>query len=333
MKNILFFCCNKSDYLSDTILIGLKNLKNLNVFEYNPNKIIYTSNYNFENEHGRGFTIGNIVDSTKQKVFEGQIEIENIDLFIFSNLNIQYTLFNKFKKYLKPINTLILDGQDSPSIFPYYGSLVSRPVVWKLIIILLKFNYYKREFIKEEIFFQKLNKFIPRFFYNHYLRNSQIRGISFSIPSSKIILKLPNKTKLFPQHIVDKEVLNSWSNGSLGYVFEDEEDYYKDLQSSKFGITTKKAGWDCMRHYEIAANGAVICFKNLHLKPITCAPHGLVPGLNCISYTSYSDLMKQISKIDDDKYLILQQNSLLWVSQNTCEMAAERMLSNRILRK
>ena len=93
-----------------------------------------------------------------------------------------------------------------------------------------------------------------------------------------------------------------------------------------YGITTKRSGWDCMRHYEIAANGAVICFKDLDKKPVTCAPHGLIAGLNCISYSNFENLINQISDISEDKYKEIQNASLNWIKNNITIKRANELL-------
>ena len=57
-----------------------------------------------------------------------------------------------------------------------------------------------------------------------------------------------------------------------------------------------------MTFHEIAANGAVPCFRDLHLKPATCAPHGMNDG-NCISYRSGShDLASRLDSISESEY-------------------------------
>lgn len=78
--------------------------------------------------------------------------------------------------------------------------------------------------------------------------------ISFSIPESKIVHAIPEKTKLLATTI-------PYNNST--YIFNDEETYRKDYQSSIFAITHKKGGWDCMRHYEILANGCIPYFTDL----------------------------------------------------------------------
>ena len=111
-------------------------------------------------------------------------------------------------------------------------------------------------------------------------------------------------------------------------IFDTEHEYYRDIQQSKYCITTKRSGWDCLRHYEIAANRSVICFKNLHLKPVKCAPHGLIPGPNCLSYSNYDDLMDQISLIDESAYQHLQSNCFDWVLSHTTVACARRLIDD-----
>ena len=78
--------------------------------------------------------------------------------------------------------------------------------------------------------------------------------IGFSIHESLIVKDIPTKTKLLA-HIIP---------GKLDtYIFKTQEEYNKDYQNSFFAITSKKAGWDCFRHYEILANGCIPLFLNL----------------------------------------------------------------------
>ena len=52
-----------------------------------------------------------------------------------------------------------------------------------------------------------------------------------------------------------------------------EAEYFDDYSRSYFGFTRRKAGWDCMRHYEIIAAGAIPYFVNLSQVPSrTMAP-------------------------------------------------------------
>lgn len=78
--------------------------------------------------------------------------------------------------------------------------------------------------------------------------------LQFSISDTKIIKETPYKDKDFA-HIIPGELST--------YIFTEEDDYYKDYQRSYFALTWKKGGWDCMRHYEILANGCIPYFVDL----------------------------------------------------------------------
>lgn len=94
--------------------------------------------------------------------------------------------------------------------------------------------------------------------------------ISFSIPESKIVAEVPPKTRLFAQLVPGVEST---------YIYTDEESYRKGYQESVYGRTKKKGGWDCLRHYEILANGCIPWFENLDKCPpqtLTHFPKALV---------------------------------------------------------
>lgn len=57
------------------------------------------------------------------------------------------------------------------------------------------------------------------------------------------------------------------------YTFTDEKSYYEDYATSVFGQTCKKGGWDCMRHYEILANGCIPWFEGLNDCPENTMTH------------------------------------------------------------
>jgi hypothetical protein len=246
-------------------------------------------------------------------------------LVIFGDIKSSFGYYFELFPYLKKNSTAILDGSDDSFLFGNEGFFWKRIYYWFIPKPQNNFIYFKREFIHNEIIRAKYFKLIPNWISLILPQNKNIRKISFSFPLSKIITEMPNKIKLFATHIVDTEVSQYINNDSKSqYVFDNEQDYYNDIRSSKYGITTKRAGWDCLRHYEIAANAAVICFRDLDRKPKDCAPHGLVPGYNCISYSNYNDLMNQIDNIDEDNYSILQANSMKWINcKSTINIAKE----------
>lgn len=78
--------------------------------------------------------------------------------------------------------------------------------------------------------------------------------IQFSISEKKIVTSIPTKDWDFA-FIVPRE-MNT-------YIYTDEETYYRDYQRSYYAITCAKGGWDCMRHYEILANGCIPYFVDI----------------------------------------------------------------------
>lgn len=91
-----------------------------------------------------------------------------------------------------------------------------------------------------------------------------VHPISFCLPEEKIIDFVPEKTKEF-SHIVPGDYST--------YIFETEDSYYKDYQISTFGRTWKKGGFDCLRHYEIMANGCIPHFRDIDSIPSLTMTH------------------------------------------------------------
>jgi hypothetical protein len=93
--------------------------------------------------------------------------------------------------------------------------------------------------------------------------NSLAKPISFSIPEEKIVTT--NIHTLIKNKI---KILSSLIPGKIKtYIYNTEEDYYNEYRQSFFATTIKKAGWDCMRHYEIIANGCIPYFPNIEKCP------------------------------------------------------------------
>jgi hypothetical protein len=82
--------------------------------------------------------------------------------------------------------------------------------------------------------------------------------INFSIPKEKICNQPCVKTKL----------LSNLIPGDMStYIYNTEEEYYDEYKKSYFAITKLKGGWDCMRHYEILANGCIPYFIDIEKCP------------------------------------------------------------------
>lgn len=84
--------------------------------------------------------------------------------------------------------------------------------------------------------------------------------ISFAFPKEKIYLYPSDKTKSISSIIPGETTLGT-------YRYATEESYYKEYSQSRFAITMKKSGWDCMRHYEIIANRCLPIFQSIEFCP------------------------------------------------------------------
>jgi len=320
IKKILFLTSNCEDYLSDSVLHGFRSLFHDQVVDLPKQEILYKNCTSSIMNHvrGKGFTLysGLLEDidinrfAVKEKLKAGYF-----DLVVVSDIWRQFGLFIELLPYLTYQNTIILDGADTPQPYPYAGKWWRYPPYWFVPKAHTRFLYFKREWTEETIrnlWYQVL----PNWLCKYIPTPKNFRPISFSIPEEKIVKSLPVKTKLFPKHIVDPEVARQVEGSQTSYAFESERAYYADLQAAKFGITTKRSGWDCLRHYEIAANGCVPCFRDLDKKPKTCAPHGL-NETNCIVYHSYDELMNRISGLNEQDYKDLQANAWKWAKKNS----------------
>jgi hypothetical protein len=106
--------------------------------------------------------------------------------------------------------------------------------------------------------------------------------ISFSIHDSKIVKSVPTKTRLLSPLI---------PGNTSTYIYTNEEDYYQNYRESMFALTRMKAGWDCMRHYEILACGCIPLFIDLDKCPRNIMTH-LPKNVMLSSNNLYIELMK-----------------------------------------
>lgn len=226
--------------------------------------------------HGRGFTLTNIIDedNADRSDIEDRIRNQYFDIVVLSRADFE-SIYEKLILDTYPKDKIIIiDGKDQ-------GDLTH----WRDHTHLIDCGtYFKREL---------------------YMDNPKIHPISFSFPRQKII----DRTG------ITKEKLMSGAKPVPGgdpakYTFDNEQDYYRDYASSYFGDTMRKGGWDCQRHYEIMASGAVPIFLGIEqCPPQTCvslpkdlllAVNGLIadngiewfttePGL-----TVYNELQRQI---------------------------------------
>lgn len=156
---------------------------------------------------------------------------------------------------------------------------------------------------------------ISTYFKRELVRDRSVYPISFCIPKEKILTQPPIKTQ---------DLAGTPTNQ---HVFDNEEDYYNEYRRSYFGITHKKAGWDCLRHYEILMNRCLPYFRDIYFIPdltmTTFPKHLVMKGMQLINFSpipekKYWEIENQIYKITSSKltteymakYLVMYANGL-----------------------
>lgn len=325
LPKVLVVNPNHEDYLADGIFHGLRTLLGANAVDYPKAEYMYdtASSSVLRRVRGRAFTLYGLLpdipidrDHLLPRALAGEF-----DLVIFADIWRTFGLWTEWGPQLHRagVKLAVLDGADRVEPYPYAGLWWRVRAWWFLPRAHTRALYFKREITPATRWFASYLLLPPAIG-----RTLGIRPISFSIPPEKIVDEPPKKDKDFPLHIVDTELADRFG-GKSDYVFEDEDEYRADLMRSRFGITTKRAGWDALRHYEIAACGAVPCFRGLARKPKDCAPFGL-DHTNSISYENAEDLLAKIGALDDRQYARLQAGALQWARENATTVQAQRLL-------
>jgi hypothetical protein len=325
MPRVLFVNSNTPDYLADGVFHGLRELLGPDAVDFPKAEYLYAGfpRDAFSGLWGRGFTLYALlpdIEVRRHHVLWRALDGE-FDLVVFGDIWRSFGLWSEWGPRLRQAGRAmaVLDGHDTPRPYPYSFFWWRRRYWWLLPRAHTRAPYFKREVTPATRWFASYLLLPPP-----VGRRLGTLPISFSIPSQKIVCAPVEKVKDFPIHIVDPELAQR-VGGELGHAFEREEDYYGDLRRTRFGITTKRRGWDAMRHYEIAASGAVPCFRDLDRKPVTCAPFGLHAG-NCISYRDADDLLARVKGISDSRYDELQKGALAWARANTTVERARALL-------
>jgi hypothetical protein len=329
MTRILFLHANAEDYLADSLLHGLRSLLGADVVDVPRRDSLYA----IEDQsltYGRGFTLyGTLPDVPVRRgwaidrALRGEFEV-----IVFADIWRYWGPWAQMRSRLfelrrRGVTLVAVDGHDSEAMYPHGPAYWKGMRPWPLPRAHGRIAFFKRE----------LTPLTARLRYYGLLPGDvalrrlarHVRPIAFSIPEEKLATGTEPKTKLLATHVVDPEVQALVPGTATSYAFETEADYVADLRASRFGITTKRQGWDAMRHYEQAAAGCVPCFRDLQRKPATCAPHGL-DASNCVPYTDPAALLRRIERMGDDEYAALRAGALAWARSNTTRVRATQFL-------
>ena len=141
--------------------------------------------------------------------------------------------------------------------------------------------------------------------------HNRLFPISFAFPTSKVNFN-KNKTK-------DFSFITPLNRNT--YIYNNEKDYYADYNQARFGVTLKKAGWDCMRHYEILANGCIPYFLDVEKCPVNTMTH--FPKSLCNETNSNSQHLK-----NDDLYnKFIDKFESHFLTNNTTEALAKYFIN------
>jgi hypothetical protein len=326
---VLFLSPRREDYLADGIFHGLRTLLGDRAVDYPKHEVMYRSSAGTAGERirGGGFTLYGLLDDIpidRSRTIE-ELRWGEFDLVLFANIKESFGLFVELLAELPKAQMAVLDGDDHPSLYPYRRAWWTRREWWLLPRAHTRVPYFKRE-LTPLTYHYRAFRLLPGGVASRLPVLRGVRPTSFSIPEEKVFNGEPAKTQLFASDIVDPELKDCATIGRRDdYLFAGEADYYADLRRSRFGITTKRGGWDCLRHYEIAANGAVPCFRHLARKPASCAPHGLHAG-NCVSYDSREELLARVESMSEEEYAGLRDGALRWARQSSTTRRAAELL-------
>jgi hypothetical protein len=316
---VLFLHNNDGDYLAASLFHGLRSILGADCVDcprfdclYSPVSPVLRNRL-----RGHGFTLYGLlpdIPELAERRHWWQADVKSYDLVILSDVWSRWDLLWELSGLVQPERIVVLDGSDFTRIFPMSPRFLSRP--WAYLAPMAKVQYLKRELTTS-----KANR--------TNLKGARIKPISFSIPEEKIWQepKGHQRARMFPSHIVDPEIASQVPESSTTYAFSEEGEYYADLRSATFGVTMKRAGWDSLRHYELAANGCILCFRALAEKPASCAPHGLTKE-NCLSYENAADFRRQIAELTPPELSRLRAGTEAWINANTTRRRAQAVLDD-----
>ena len=255
---ILFLGAPAAEYLADMVLHGLYFLSNIELTNYPKTDFMYMDTFETVDKsriYGKGFTIFGTLPVYRGPYEENDI-LEKVKTNYFDCVVLSYVsartnmyvaemhpLVKEIIKYYDKKQIAVIEGHDEPDYFVDeafdYGT------------------YFKREI------------------YGNF-RNKTMYPISFAFPEEKIQTSLP-KTRA--QAKMKPKPLNKKMYRDYNYPYNTEQDYYDGYRQSLFGLTYKKSGWDCMRHYEIMACRCLPYFTDIDgCPPEVCKtlPKGLI---------------------------------------------------------
>lgn len=186
-------------------------------------------------------------------------------------------------------------------------------------------NFYRGQLLKKIDFNDELFNVKPLLHsevYNLKTSYTNIFPMPYCIPDECIVQTIQEKTQLMASLI---------PGNSSTYIFDNtqENEYNEMYRNARFAVTTAKGGWDCLRHYEILANGCIPVFDNIHMCPthtLTSFPKELIMKTNNL-FSNWQNTEK-----DNNEYNKIS-TEMLEYTKNNCSSSANAKYFFDVLNK
>ncbi|CAK9024262.1 Pentatricopeptide repeat-containing protein [Durusdinium trenchii] len=157
--------------------------------------------------------------------------------------------------------------------------------------------------------------------------------IGFSIPEEALVPCLPEKYWPFAVSDGSDGMTPVWE---YQFQFYQEAEYHRQYRHAYFGITRKKYGYDCLRHYEIIANGALPLFLghlDLPEKAVPFLPRDLLKeAWELLGNWSLHKLRAKRVNIDQEKYYTLLRRMMTYARHHLTTKAMAKYVLQTVRR-
>lgn len=134
-----------------------------------------------------------------------------------------------------------------------------------------KTNFYSMQYLNKIQDFDIVTNVTPLLHQEVHelnINNNKIFPLAYCIPNECIV----DDSSVYAKVNLTIELNSSNSGGNYHFNKEQEKEYNDFYRASRFAETRKKGGWDCLRHYEILANGCIPIFADI----VNCPEDSLV---------------------------------------------------------
>lgn len=318
MKIFLFNSGWGTDYLADLIVGGLISEPSVTIYTNAICEYLYDDQTveSVFNLYGWGHTVCRKLDSSfrGKPIIVSEDQIEDLlsqkmfDLIVYSSVTRRSpSLEQRHPHFAADFIEIVKQYYPKEKIIVFDGE--DRTSLLEPIVPYV--TYYKRELILEDS-----NRAFP---------------VAFSFPKY---------WKMDPEYFESEKrsiLAHNDPRDRSTYIYQNEKEYYRQYSRSLFAFTMKKAGWDCMRHYEILGSNAVPYFWGIEDKPTTIMcnwPIELQLDANKLFERLHQSYLNNdatlLSDSDIEKYSKIQKEFDSWFRSEAMSTTYYNILKERI---